>query len=145
MWRIVNKLYLGDAKDAFDRQLLESVGITHVLNCAMNVPCRHRRHFRYLHLELNDGDPDFYEHIPRFCKFVHRGRRAGAVLVHCRSGLHRSPAAIVAYLRWRGKSIDEALALLQKRVGEDDASFHLPSDDFLEQIETYFENERDDD
>ncbi len=138
MWRIVRNLYLGDAKDARDLPLLEGMGITHILNCAIEVPCWHRGRFRYRHLKMYDPDPEFTSHIPAICKFIHRGRRSGAVLVHCKGGLSRSPSAILAYLCWRKKTLDEAIELLQRRVGE--AELFLPAPDFLEQIELYFES-----
>jgi protein-tyrosine phosphatase len=139
MWRIVPRLYLGDCKDAHDREMLLGVGITHILNCAEQLPCWYPRDFQYCHLPLTDPDPEFHEYIEKLCKFIHRGRKAGAVLVHCRAGLSRSPSAILAYLCWRGKSLDEALELLRKRVGETDGQFIEPDASFLEQIEVYFE------
>lgn len=142
MWQIMKRLYLGDRKDAHDRDLLESIGITHVLNCAEEVPCWYRRSFRYYHLKLTDPDPEFCEYIAKLCKFIHRGRRAGGVLVHCRAGLSRSPSAILAYLCWRGMELSDALERLRRGVRESDQAFIEPDASFLEQIEVYF-GERD--
>jgi len=143
MWRIARGLYLGDHKDAHDQQLLVGMGVSHILNCAREMPCFYRRDFRYLHLKLSDPDPDFQAHIEKFCRFIHRGRKAGGVMVHCRAGLSRSPSAILAYLCWRGRSLDEALELIQARVGESDAQFIEPDPSFLDQIESYFEDHAD--
>jgi protein-tyrosine phosphatase len=142
MWRIVRGLYLGDAKDAHDRDLLVGLGVTHVLNCAAEVPCWYRKDFRYCHLKLTDPDPEFCEFIDKLCKFIRRGRKAGGVLVHCAAGLSRSPSAILAYLCSRGKTLDEALEIFRRRVGEKTAAFIEPDASFLEQIEVFFE-ERD--
>ena len=139
MWRIARGLFLGDRRDAHDRDLLAGLGVTHILNCAREVPCWYRRDFRYCHLKLTDPDPEFHEYIEKFCKFIHRGRRAGGVLVHCRAGLSRSPSAVLAYLCWRGKRLPEALELLRKRVGEADGFFIEPDASFLEQLEIHFE------
>jgi protein-tyrosine phosphatase len=141
MWRIRRKLYLGDVYTARDRHWLEMTGITHILNCAEELPCFHRGHFRYLHLRLTDPDPEFHEYIEKLCKFIRRGRRAGGVLVHCRAGLSRSPAAILAYLSSRGHSLERALEILRRGVGETHAEFIEPDASFLEQIEVHFADE----
>src|SRR5262245_7655808 len=139
MWRIARGLFLGDRWSAHDRDLLVGMGITHILNCAEEIRCFYRRDFRYYHMKLTDPDPDFHEYIEKFCKFIHRGRKAGGVLVHCAAGLSRSPSAILAYLCWRGKKLPAALELLQRRVGEDERQFIEPDASFLEQIELHFE------
>jgi protein-tyrosine phosphatase len=139
MFRIARGLYLGDRRDAQDRDLLRGLGVTHVLNCAREVPCWHRTDFRYLHLPLTDPDPEFCESIEAVCRFIRVGRRAGGVLVHCAAGISRSPSAVLAYLCSRGRSLDDALDLLRRRVGESDGGFIEPDAGFLEQIEVYFE------
>lgn len=144
MWRIARGLFLGDRFDANDKVLLTGSGITHILNCAFEIPCWYQSDFRYLHLRLTDPDEAFEERIDELCRFIHRGRKAGGVLVHCAVGVNRSASSIVAYLVWRGKTIDEALELLQKRVGESNEDFIVPNGTFLEQIEMYFDDvERD--
>ncbi len=140
MWQIARGLYLGDRKDAYDRELLKGIGVTHILNCAHEVPCWYRTDFRYRWLRLTDPDPEFYEHIESFCRFIHRGRKSGGVLVHCAAGLSRSPSAVLAYLCWRGRHVDDALDLLSRRVGELGDDFIAPDASFLAQIEIYFED-----
>lgn len=139
MWRIAKNLYLGDARDALDRDFLLGSGVTHVLNCAREVPCRFRSDFRYCHLRLADPDLAFQDEIERFCRFIVRGRRTGVVLVHCAAGLSRSAAAIIAYLCSCGRSVEQSLDLLRRRVGETENDFIEPDASFLVQIESYFE------
>jgi len=138
MWIILRDLYLGDARDARDFDVLEECGITHVLNCAYDVPCYHDDKLQYLHLQLADPDPLFGEYIQDICDFIETGREAGAVLVHCRMGLSRSPAAILAYLCNSGRTLDEAIELLKSSLGERE-NFIAPSEVFLEQLREYFE------
>jgi len=141
MWSISRRLYLGDWKDAADGDLLSGIGITHVLNCAREVPCHHPTTFEYLHLPLDDPDSTFIDYIPELCEFIDEGRRAGAVLAHCRAGVSRSPAAVLAYLCSEGKTLEESLAKLQRAVGEADETFLAPDELFLEQIRDFFESE----
>ena len=138
MWRIIRGLYLGDQFDAQNRFLLDDLRITHILNCAVEIPCFFRNDFRYLHLKMNDPDPDFIDHIPRIRRFIRVGRRSGAVLVHCRMGLSRSPSAILAYLCRRGRTLEEGIAILQRGVSEDDG-FIEPHPEFLEQLQDYLD------
>jgi protein-tyrosine phosphatase len=133
-------LYLGDARDAHDRDLLEAAGITHVLNCAREVSCLFRQHFTYLHLKLSDPDVGFQDKIERICRFIRRGRREGGVLVHCAAGHSRSVAAVVAYFCSRSKLLEDALTILRKRVGESDDHFIEPDISFLVQIKEYFQD-----
>ncbi|MDX1946653.1 MAG: dual specificity protein phosphatase [Pirellulaceae bacterium] len=141
MWPILKRLYLGDQRDAKDKTLLRSRRITHVLNCAVEIPCYYERRLAYLQLPLNDPDFGFSDWIPDLCQFIDAGREAGRVLVHCRMGLSRSPAAIVTYLCHCGKTVDEALEFLRERVDEDEDEFHPPHDVFVDQIREYFEGE----
>lgn len=139
MWPILRRLYLGDQRDAADKVLLRSMRITHVLNCAVEIPCYFERHLTYLQLPLNDPDFGFSDWIDELCQFIDTGRKTGRVLVHCRQGLSRSPSAIVTYLCHRGKTVDEALELLRQRVGESEDEFFPPHEVFLDQIREYFE------
>lgn len=141
MWRIARGLYLGDRKDARDLVLLRGQSITHIVNCAVELPCWYRQELRYLELRLHDPDDRFHDCIKRFCRFIDRGRGSGGVLVHCVAGLSRSPSVILAYLCWRGKSLEEALKILQRSIGESDQEFIVPDSTFLEQIEAYFEDD----
>ena len=144
MWRILRNLYLGDQLDADNRFLLESCGITHIVNCTQELPCTFPGDFRYLQLDLNDPDPAFADCIAEACAFIHAGRRRGAVLVHCRMAMSRSPAVILAYLLSRGKTYAQACKLLSRGVGEEDC-FAEPHEVFLEQLRDYFEDRFEDD
>src|SRR4029079_13893860 len=129
-----------DARDARNFELLEECGITHVLNCAYDVPCYHDDRFEYLNLQLSDPDPEFTECIADICDFIGTGLKTGAVFVHCHAGLSRSPAAILAYLCHLGMTLDQGIGLLRKGTGKKD-EYIPPSEVFLEQLRDYFEQE----
>jgi len=47
-------VYLGDYEQALNLQLLQTWGVTHVLNCASGLTCPHSPVLTYLHICLND-------------------------------------------------------------------------------------------
>jgi hypothetical protein len=55
-------------------------------------------------------------------------------------GVSRSPAAILAYLCSRGRTLKQGLRLLQKGVREQE-EFAEPHEAFMEQLRDYFELE----
>lgn len=144
MWPVIPRLYLGDDLDARDRSVLTDCGITHIVNCACEIPSYFPGEFEYLRLELHDPDPAFIDYIPELCAFIDQGRAEGAVMVHCRMGMSRSPASILAYLLHRGKTYAQALRRLSRAVREDDG-FAEPHEVFLEQLRDYFDEAMDED
>ncbi|MBI3271071.1 MAG: dual specificity protein phosphatase family protein [Planctomycetes bacterium] len=144
MRRILKGLYVGNAGDAQDYRGLQRRRVTHILNCAIEVPCFFRGDFTYLELGLTDPDPNFADAIPDICAFIKVGRREGGVLVHCSAGMNRGPSAVLAYLCHRGRRLVDALDLLRADADEDEEgeAFVEPNDDFLSQLEDYFENRR---
>ena len=116
MWPIIPGLFLGDREDARDEARLLREGITHVVNCAGELPCYFDGRFVYLWLKLKDPDDSFAAEIPRFCEFIDDGRRAGNVLVHCTAGVSRSPAVVLAYLCHLGEPLEKAAEQLSQAV-----------------------------
>src|SRR5262245_33191218 len=98
MWEVLPGLFLGDYGDARNRQRLMDRGITHLVNCSKELPCKFEGEFIYLRLDLDDPDPAFEGKIPQLCAFIEEGRQQGKVLVHCTMATSRSPAAVLAYL-----------------------------------------------
>jgi hypothetical protein len=96
------RLYLGNAAFASDIELLSGLGITHIVNCAKEVPDYFKGdfNFQYLHLMLNDV-PN--ENITRFFttskQFISNALdNGGVVLVHCWAGVSRSVTIVIYYL-----------------------------------------------
>ncbi|HTU90540.1 MAG TPA: dual specificity protein phosphatase family protein [Gemmataceae bacterium] len=116
MWEILSDLFLGDRGDASDRERLRKRGITHIVNCSKELPCRFEGEFEYLWLRMEDPDPAFAEKIPVFCRFIDGGRRQGKVMVHCTGGVSRSPAVILAYLCHLDGNLEAAAARLSRAV-----------------------------
>jgi dual specificity MAP kinase phosphatase len=109
MIRVIEGLYLGNREDARDLGRMETNGITHVVNCADELPNYHDGSLTYLALQLGDPDPSFRDHIDRTCAFIDEARKEGrGVLVHCFAGISRSPSMVLAYLCHLGDTLEVA-------------------------------------
>jgi hypothetical protein len=116
VWEVLPNLYLGDRIDSRDRALLSKHRITHVVNCAVGLPCVFPSEFRYLSLELKDPDPEFSKRVPAAMKFIDEGLANAAVLVHCGAGISRSAAVVLSYLCHLGRPLNDACAELSRAV-----------------------------
>ncbi|MFO0928407.1 MAG: dual specificity protein phosphatase [Gemmataceae bacterium] len=126
MIRVLDGLYLGDDDAARNRTRLRQHGVTHVVNCAIELPNYHEEDFLYLALRLYDPDPQFHRHLVRACAFIDRARRDnGGVLVHCYAAISRSPSVVLAYLCHQGLTLERAAATLGARVWTDPDRVHL--------------------
>lgn len=118
-------LYVGTASQAENLDLLEKMGITHILNCA-GIPSRRvQRQERYSRQEYEEITPgnehtvDIAQYFAKAHVFLDRARNAGGrVLVYC-PDVDRSGAVVVAYLVKRGTALLTAAKLLKdkRKVG----------------------------
>lgn len=108
MIKILEGLYLGNREDARDLARLEMERVTHVVNCAAELPNYHDGTLTYLALKLYDPDPTFHTRIAPACAFIDDARKEGRVLVHCFAAVSRSPAIVLAYLCHLGDPIEQA-------------------------------------
>eukprot|EP00939_MAST-03C_sp_MAST-3C-sp1_P000473 g473.t1 len=94
------KLYVGDKRDANDKERLQQLGITHILNATRDIPNYFPGLFTYESVPVDDHEStDLRSHFYRSNKFIHNAiRRGGRVLVHCRAGVSRSVTLCLAYL-----------------------------------------------
>src|SRR5262245_58011941 len=133
---VIDKLFLGNREMARDRARLKTAGITHIVNCADELPNYHPEDFRYLALKLRDPDPALRQHLVTVAEFIDEGRQAGGVMVHCFAGISRSPAVILAYLCHHHK---EALPVAARRLAA--AVWTNPDLLFLSQIACHLGHE----
>ncbi|DAZ93633.1 TPA: LOW QUALITY PROTEIN: hypothetical protein N0F65_007967 [Lagenidium giganteum] len=112
---ILDHVILGGSTHAHDHNYLFQSGVTHIINCASQVPNKFEGEFIYLKLNLQDSmEEDLIPHFQPVAKFIRRIERLrGRVLIHCISGkansstnlcswwwlrISRSPSLLVAYL-----------------------------------------------
>lgn len=88
-----HKLFLGNLEAAEDKALLQSLGVTHIVNL-----CDSKSHFKksfvYLNCPVADGDESIAKHFKTIADFIERSK---TVFVHCQMGVSRSATVVIAY------------------------------------------------
>jgi protein-tyrosine phosphatase len=136
---IFSWLYLGTFDNACDIEELRRIKVTHVLNCA--IECKNEtlpKDIKELHLNIHDYEGfelfEFFEKANDFmkgCKI-----NGGVVLVHCKYGISRSVAFVIAYLiKYMKYTVDYAIKFLM-----DKRKKIKPNEGFLEQLYKYEEH-----
>ncbi|VDK32737.1 unnamed protein product [Taenia asiatica] len=141
---ILDFLYLGNARDSGDAQLMEERSITHIINAT-----REQSNFfegggkvEYLRVPVDDNNTaDLMPYFKPAIEFIDEAvRTGGRVLVHCKAGVSRSPSLVIAYLVAHSSlTVMEAFTLvnhLRSAVG--------PSLHFLGQVEQFCDSIRPD-
>ena len=98
MTRIFHRLYLGDADDAERLARSNPSGIAVVISLSESPVERRNPRIRYLAFPLPEATPIGIETLNLILAAMTNSIRNGAVLVHCRLGMSRSPAMVAAYL-----------------------------------------------
>ena len=110
---ILPRLYLGSAiEHAYDDDFLKDKRITHVLNCAIELPIRYPKHIIINHIKMNDNDDNSAEHIFKGADIINETLKNSSsnLLVHCMAGRSRSVSVVLAYLvKYKNYSPDKAL------------------------------------
>ena len=118
--RVEGQLFLGNREDAQDQARLRTLGITHILNTATNLPNYFigSKHFTYLKLPLKDHPSEMIErYFITASDWIDRAVTQGKkVFIHCIAGGSRSVTIMLAYLmRFRGLRLREAWDVIQLR------------------------------
>ncbi|VDO25994.1 unnamed protein product [Heligmosomoides polygyrus] len=97
--------------------ILQSEGISHIVNCASGVPNFYPTKFKYLQLEVLDLPwTDIVCSFSRVHDFMRKCvDDGGKVLVHCNAGISRAATFVVSYLMvQRRMSLQCALETVKK-------------------------------
>jgi protein-tyrosine phosphatase len=97
---ILPSLYLGSDVEARNLKYLQSLGITHIVNCAYELKSYHPSKFKYLELKMLDDDVQDVKFVfSKALEFIHSALISGnKVFVHCFAGVSRSVSLIIYYL-----------------------------------------------
>ncbi|XP_042326945.1 dual specificity protein phosphatase 2 [Sceloporus undulatus] len=113
-------LYLGSCFHSSNREVLESLGITAVLNVSSSCPNYFEGQFLYKSIPVEDNQMAeisvWFQEAINFIDSVKNGN--GRVLVHCQAGISRSATICLAYLiQSRRVRLEEAFDFVKQRRG----------------------------
>jgi len=115
---IDDKLYQGKGDQATNRQVLNDLKITHVINITKEHPNKFPDDIVYLRLAIDDEKKsNLKRHFEETHDFIANAlKNGGAVFVHCNLGVSRSSTIVVAYLMKTNQiSLEDALTFLRSR------------------------------
>ena len=126
---VAPRLYLGDYLSVTNLELLQSLGVTGVVNASNAFGNKHSDELQYLSVDVDDYDVEQIDaHFARVVDFVARQR--GATVIHCAQGISRSATLVVALLMLRdGLRLRPALTAVHSR-----RSVISPNRGFLAQL-----------
>ncbi|KAF6204905.1 hypothetical protein GE061_019070 [Apolygus lucorum] len=111
--RVLPFLYVGNARDARDADVLRGRGVSHVLNVTLTpTPApSDASGVTYRQLPASDStQQNIKQYFEEAFSFIEEARKNnGSVLVHCQAGVSRSPTIAIAYImKHRGVTMVEA-------------------------------------
>uniref|UniRef100_A0A3Q0KMF6 protein-tyrosine-phosphatase n=1 Tax=Schistosoma mansoni TaxID=6183 RepID=A0A3Q0KMF6_SCHMA len=137
--QILPFLYLGNARDSQDVDLIRQLNVTHIINVTDTLPMPFRKlnRIQYLHIPATDTTKqNLLPSFDRAVQFIEKARKHnGIVLVHCLAGVSRSVAVVIAYLLYnnRGLNVYKALEFVQARRSVAGPNLH-----FMGQLQAYY-------
>jgi len=126
----------GSQDVAADLKILQSYGVTHVLNLATGVENFYPEQFTYLHMDVLDLiDEPILKRFDNAFRFIDEGRKGGCVFIHCNAGVSRAATFTIGYLMQTEKiSLREAFTYVKSKREK-----IQPNAGFLEQLRRYNE------
>ncbi|XP_032138577.1 protein phosphatase Slingshot homolog 3 isoform X3 [Sapajus apella] len=133
--RIFPHLYLGSEWNAANLEELQRNRVTHILNMAREIDNFYPERFTYHNVRLWDEESaQLLPHWKETYRFIEAARTQGTrVLVHCKMGVSRSAATVLAYaMKQYGCSLEQALHHVQEL-----RPIARPNPGFLRQLQIY--------
>lgn len=135
MSKITDNIFLGNYYNAMNYQWLAGKKITHVLNCAKEIPCTYNKKLIYKHIKGNDI-PTFklLPYLHEAADFINEVVKSkGRVLVHCAAGISRSTTCLIAYfMKYRNTQLMPALQFIRTR-----RTIVRPNPGFMSQLQVF--------
>ena len=95
---IIDNIYLGDFRTADNIDMLRQYNITHIINCAFNLPNKYPDQITYKRLELRDEpDQPIIERLEEAYQFIKENKDKN-IFVHCVFGKSRSASVVIFYV-----------------------------------------------
>ncbi len=130
--KVLDRLLLSDYADAVEESLVAN-GVKTVLSVSHECIPKYRVDVRHVILPLEDGKGIPKEYYDIAIKLIRDRIKVGKVLVHCCSGVSRSPVIVLAYLMSCGFSYDEAFSFLSSKK-----PIINPHPELIRSLATYF-------
>ncbi|CAD8091303.1 unnamed protein product [Paramecium sonneborni] len=123
---IENQLYLGNSNHAMNLKALNLLGITHVVNCAKEIPNYfsdtqqdNKEIIKYFQVPVLDLEEEpISDHFDEAYIFINEAlnQKQNKVLVHCAQGKSRSATIVLMFLmRFKQWTFDQAYEYAKKR------------------------------
>ncbi|CEG48077.1 dual specificity protein catalytic domain-containing [Plasmopara halstedii] len=146
--RILEHIYLGSRAHARDKNLLQRLHITHILNVTpqkemdpvAGVPnfFEKDKTFIYQRCSIFDNKAqDLSSVLDSSITFIEQAKYYGRILVHCNKGVSRSTSMILAYLiKYQTMTFDQALTFVIERhpIANPNANFRQQLHEFECQV-----------
>lgn len=109
-------LYLGDKAAAADAAALAKHKITAIVTVASELAVPEDSFWRFQVALEDTPEADLLSRLPTLLASIHGELGKGNVLVHCRLGVSRSAATVIAYLmRYRGLAYELAFERVKRK------------------------------
>jgi len=129
MTQVANGLWVGNLDEAFDKNVLKTAGITHILNVASELEFTERVGMIYDKIAVDDDSYEANIETILPCALSHIRtviQNGGIVMVHCLEGKSRSICVVLAYMIIDcGMTLEASQAFLKSRRSIDIFPFYL--------------------
>ena len=145
---IIDNIYLGDFRTADNIDMLRQYNITHIINCAFNLPNRFPEQITYKRLDLRDEpDQPILERLEEAYQFIKENKDKN-IFVHCVFGKSRSASVVIFYVMKEKKmNFQEAKNFVKniRNIVEPNSGFESELNRYYEEhIKNEVENKNDD-
>ena len=132
---IIDNIYLGDFRTADNIDILKEYNITHIINCAFNLPNKYPEQITYKRLELRDEtDQPIIEKLEEAYQFIKENKDKN-IFVHCVFGKSRSASVVIFYIMKEKKlNFNEA-----KNIVKNIRQIVEPNSGFENELNSYYE------
>jgi len=135
---IRERIWLGNAENSKDINIIKKCGITHILNCTREIDLpknisKKIKSFKRISIQDKNSETilDYINESNQFIEKALAESKFNVVFVHCREGRSRSVSFLSAYLMWKEKiSFLTALADIRSK-----RSIVLPNNKFYRELE----------
>ncbi|KAL6098741.1 ssh2 [Pungitius sinensis] len=132
---IFDHVFLGSEWNASNMEELQKSGVQYILNVTREIDNFFPGVFEYHNIRVYDEEAtDLLAYWNDTYKFISRAQRAGAkCLVHCKMGISRSAATVIAYaMKEHGWDLKKAFDYVKER-----RAVTKPNPSFMRQLEEY--------